>query len=235
MRIHKSTLVAALMCSAPLVSAKNLFSGLYTAGNLLYISSDIESSDTEVLVGTTFNVYANKSSASGLGQGASIGYRVGMNNRFTLGASFSGFTAQVDQEETREQTLAGTSTIHRSQAFKLNHAMYPYFEGGFSPSDETLIIAKVGYGQENWDISLSTHAAGLSISNSSDIKGLIAGAEIATLIRDKILFSLSVNYSDLESIRLSAGDDNDTLEIQISPKTLSASVGVGYLPNGMIF
>ena len=230
MRIHRFSLFTALLFTVSLVSAKNLFSGLQASGHLVYISSDLESTATETN-GIT-DTYENRNAASGLGQGAGIGYRVGMNNRFTVGASISGFTSQAEQKESG--TSAGLA--NRSQTLKLNHAIYPFLEGGFSPSDETLIIAKAGYGKENWDISLQTSNTAPTVTSSSDIKGLIAGAEIATLIRDKVFVSIAINYSDLETVDLSATDGGgDTVNLSLSPKTLSASVSVGYLPSGIIF
>ena len=166
---------------------------------------------------------------SGFGGGASVGYRYAIDEGISIGAGITGFMSNAEQIE--KYSSNGTSTREFTAA--LNYAVYPMAEFGYSPMEETIFLAKIGYGLENINSKMvDTPTITKPDYNTS---GIVGSAEIAGFVTNKVILGLSVFYSNLEKHTVQDDGTTPTCELCTLPRTLSAGINVQYMPEGIVF
>lgn len=214
-----------IIFSLPALSYCNNLPSFFAGADLNYLTSNIElklkdSAQPPLQEKKYFAV-------SGFGQGIHAGYRHAFNDRFYLGLSLA--YTNIEAESTELRTQSGTEKF--KLYVKMNHLFYPSLDFGYSPSKDTLIIAKAGFGNENWSSTLKPDAATPTISlKDHSATGTVIGAEVLTAIHEKFLMALSVTHSVIDSFNSGNTATGGTCTLCLAPETLSVSARIQYHP-----
>lgn len=200
-------------------------SGFQIGGGLYYISSDVLTNYV-VTTGELKTTEKRHHAITGLGQGIHVGYHYDITNLFSLGAELNLITTEA--EEIEERGVAGAIT--RIVDIQMNSAIYPTIHFGVSPTHETTIRLKAGYGSETWS-SERTDAPLDKLSNHSE-KGTLLGAEITSQLSNKVLLGLGIMQSDINHFIVKNDSITNTCELCHSPSTTSVSAKIHYQPSG---
>lgn len=202
-------------------------SGFFSGAGLYYITSNV---DTKLIDLSQPQITEKKHYAvSGFAQGLNAGYSYALKDKYHIGASLEYLLIDAEQQATH--TTAGTED--RNFLLTLHHAFYPTLTFGFSPSQSTLLILKAGYGSENWSSDMKEPTANpnhVKISKH-DERGRIVGAEMLTMVRDKVLIGLSAMHSTIDRFSTS---DAGNCTLCHAPETLSVAAKIQYQPNGFM-
>lgn len=205
-------------------------SGFFAGADLTYITSNIEvkfKDNNEPL-----KLEKKPFALSGFGQGIHTGYRYAFNDRLYLGLSLAYANIEAEDKELRSVDNVETDKLE----VKLHHTFYPTLDFGYSPSQDILIIAKAGFGTENWSSTSAPDTTDLDFSlKDHSATGTVIGAEVLTAIHEKFLMALAVTHSVIDSFNSGNTDSGGTCSLCLAPETLSVSARIQYHPkrNGL--
>jgi hypothetical protein len=205
-------------------------SGFFSGAGLYYITSNV---DTKFTDNNNPKLTEKKHYAvSGFAQGLNIGYSYALKDKYHIGASLEYLLIDAEQQATNDNTTGET----RDFLLTLHHAFYPTLTFGFSPSQNTSLILKAGYGSENWSSDMNDTVGNARVLKLSkhDERGRIVGAEMLTMVRDKVLFGFSAMHSSIDRFNTSDADAGGKCILCHAPETLSVAAKIQYQPNGFM-
>ena len=226
--LHRPTKLLLKLSTMLLISLSHTTgaSGFFSGAGLYYITSNV---DTKFTDNNNPKLTEKKHYAvSGFAQGLNAGYSHALKDKYHIGASLEYLLIDAEQKATNDNT-----SDTRDFLLTLHRAFYPTLTFGFSPSQNTLLILKAGYGSENWSSDMNDTVGGERVLKLSkhDERGRIVGAEMLTMLRDKVLLGFSAMHSSIDRFNTS---DAGNCTLCHAPETLSVAAKIQYQPNGLM-
>lgn len=202
--------------------ASAVSSGVHIGGTVGYANGRLESKYTFV---DGFTTTENRDYAvTGFIPGGLLGYRYNISSNTYLDVSIN---AAMSNNELTE-IIKANNVENRRLLIQLDYLLYPMITFGYSPSSETSIGIKAGYGQESWHSSLTDNNG----INKKDEKssGWLLGAEVLTSISPNVVAGLSASYSRIDEFTALINTDTTTCELCLAPETIAIAAVVHYFP-----
>ena len=225
MYLRKQQILTALALILLTPAVHSQISGIYTSFDGHYTSSRVQQKViTEDGVATIEEDF--DTTITGLAEGITAGYRHVLKNKALLGISFTALNSHA----TPTEKAADHGLDRNKSALSFKNAAYPMASIGFFASQDTLIGIKAGYMLETWDMTYKNEHTAFKTDQHYKIKGGMLGGEITTMIRDKLLLSLSTSLSFPDKAVGSTRTTTNNYSLYISPKTAVTTVSLQYAP-----
>lgn len=225
--LHRSTKLLLKLSTILLATLSHTMgdSGVFSGVGVYYITSSI---NTKYIDNDPPNLAEKQHYAvSGFAQGVTAGYCHKLKDQYHIGLLLE--YLWIDSEEQSTHTVINDEK--RRFLLTLHHALYPSLTFGFSPSENTMLSLKAGYGSERWSSDMNDNDTRVLKISKHDGGGRIIGAEMLTMLQDKFLFGLSIMHSSIDRFYTS---DSVDCTLCHSPETLSVGAKIQYQPNGVM-